>query len=182
MDPDPDPGPEVETLVLAMPRRELFRIHGFVPPLDMAVLESVAEEAWYASPSVLVGSFDAKEVRVGVVVLTATKALVSEAGVLLHATPVPPEAGQMGTGLGALKNFSLAAARHLLGHPGGRIELSGFCNEDALPECRGVFILVYRLIVADDCPAPDGMEWVDRSGLGRIPLDPVSALVMDVAK
>ncbi|MBA2480433.1 MAG: hypothetical protein H0V44_07205 [Planctomycetes bacterium] len=177
-----DPESDTEALVLAMPRRELFRIHGFVPPMDMAVLESVAEESWYAAPSVLAGNFDAKEVRVGVVILTAKQALVSEAGVMLHATPVPPEAGQMGAGLGALKNFALAAARQLLGHGGGRIELSGFCNEDALPECRGVFLMIYRMYVADDCPAPAGMEWVDRAQLGSVPLDPVSALITDLAR
>jgi hypothetical protein len=179
---DPESEPESEPLVLAMPRRELFRIHGLVPPLDMAVLESIAEESWYAAPSVLVGNFDAKEVRVGVIVLTAKQALVSEAGVLLHATPVPPEAGQMGTGLGALKNFALAAARHLVGHEGGRIELSGFCNEDALPECRGVFLMVYRLFLPDDCAAPEDMSWIERAELGSVPLDPVSALVTDLAK
>ncbi len=169
-------------LVLAMPRRELFRIQGFVPPLDIAVLESLGEESWYASQETLAGNFDAKEVRVGLVIVKAGHALVSEAGVLLHATQVPPEAGRLGTGLAALKNLALAAGRHLLGITSGRIELSGFCNEDAMPECRGIFILVYRLRVADETAAPEGMAWIPLTGLGSVPLDPVSAMVTEVAK
>jgi hypothetical protein len=170
-------------LVLAMPRRELFRVQGFVPPNDLGILESLAEESWYASPSALAGSFDAKEVRVGVIVLKPGHALISESGVLLHATPVPPEAGQLGSsGLAALKNFALAAGRHLLGTSGGRIELIGMCNEDALPECRGIFILVYKLRAPEDAAAPDGMAWTAFERLADVPLDPVSALVVEAVK
>jgi hypothetical protein len=169
-------------LVLAMPRRELFRISGFVPPTDMAILECVADESWYATPESLAGSFDAKEVRVGVVIVDPTCVLISDAGVLLHATQVPPEVGELGTGLAALKNLALAAGRQLLGCGDGRIELCGFCNEDALPECRGIFLLVYRLSVPAGHAAPEGMRWTPRSQLGSVPLDPVSALVTDIAK
>src|SRR3954467_15862562 len=153
MDEDPQ-------LVLAMPRRELFRIQGFVPPNDIAVLESLADESWFAAPEALAANFDAKEVAVGVIILRPGHALVSDAGVLLHATPVPPEAGQLGSGLAALKHFALAAGRHLLGTGAGRLELVGFCNDDALPETRGVFVLVYKMRAPDDAPAPAGMAWV----------------------
>jgi hypothetical protein len=175
MDEDPQ-------LVLAMPRRELFRIQGFVPPNDIAVLESLADEAWFAAPEALASNFDAKEVRLGLIVTRQKEALVSEAGVLLHATPVPPESGQLGTGLAALKHFALAAGKQLLGVQVGRVEMIGFCNEDAMPECRGIFLLVYRMRVADDAAAPTGLAWVPFASLAAMPLDPVSALVVDSLK
>ena len=169
-------------LVLAMPRRELFRIQGFVPPSDLQVLESIAEESYYAAPRLIAADFDAKEVRLGLVLLQGQQVLVSDHGVLLHATSVPPETGRMGTGLGALKQFALAAGRQLMGIADGRIELAGFCNEDALQECRGIFILVYKFRVPDSAQAPEGMSWIPLVRLGAVPLDPVSALVSDVLK
>jgi hypothetical protein len=169
-------------LVLAMPRRELFRIQGFVPPTDVAILESLAEESWYAAPSLLATDFDAKEVRLGLVVTKPGQVLLSETGVLLHATCVPPEAARLGSGLASLKHFALAAGRQLLATAGGRIELAGFCNEDALQECRGIFILVYRFQSSDDLPAPQGMGWVAHADLPGVPLDPVSALVLDAVR
>jgi hypothetical protein len=169
-------------LVLAMPRRELFRVQGFVPPHDLAVLESLAEESWYASPAILSGDFDAKEVRIGLVVMKTDHVLVSDGGVLLHSTSVPPETAQLGTGLGALRHFGLAAGRQLMGITSGRIELVGFCNEDALLECRGIFILVYKFRVGDDTPPPASMDWVHLAKLSQVPVDPVSALVLEAVR
>jgi hypothetical protein len=170
-----------ESLVLAMPRRELFRISGFCRAMDFAVLDSLSEESWFAAPPSLRDNFDAKEVRLGLVSVRregeGDQVLVSEAGVVLHATPIPPEVGVLGQGLRALRNLALAAGTQLLGRPGGQVELIGYCNEEALPECRWFFIMVYRLRVPPGSPAPAGMSWIALDHLHGVPLDPVSALV-----
>jgi hypothetical protein len=170
-----------DSLVLAMPRRELFRISGFCRAMDFAVLDSLSEESWFAAPPSLRDNFDAKEVRLGLVSMRrdgeSEQVLVSEAGVVLHATPIPPEVGVLGQGLRALRNLALAAGTQLLERPGGQIELIGYCNEESLPECRWFFILVYRLRVPPGSPPPAGMSWIGIDHLRGVPLDPVSALV-----
>ncbi len=170
-------------MVMAMPRRELFRIQGFVPPNDLAVLESLAEESWFASPAVLQGDFDAKEVRLGIVAVRGGEALIDADGVLLHATPIPPEVGSLGgSGLAVLRKLALGAGRLMVGTSEGRVELVGFCNEDAMPECRGIFLLVYRFTIPAHIAPPSGMRWLGRVALGHEPLDPVSALVLDAVR
>lgn len=169
-------------LVLAMPRRELFRINGFTRQVDLEILHSLAEDSWYAAPSSLVGNFDAKEVRLGLVVMRAQdgteQVLVDGHGVALHATPIPPEVGHLGPGLAALRQLALVAGRTLLGIGTGTVELIGYCNDDTLPECRPFFLLVYRLRVPADAPAPAGMQWIPRPAINSVPLDPVSTLVI----
>ncbi len=171
-----------DTLVLALPRRELFRIQGFTTAMDLRVLDSLTEETYFAAAAGLKNSLDAKEVRLGVVVQRGDTVLVSEQGVLLHDTSIPPAAGQLGTGLLGLRNLALAAGRVLLGEAKCRVELAGLCNEDALPECRGVFIVVYLLRAPETVPAPAGFSWVSSANLRLVPLDPVSALVTDVIR
>ena len=104
--------------------------------------------------------------------------LVDSHGVALHSTPIPPEVGHLGPGLAALRQLALVAGRTLLGITNGTVELVGYCNDDSLPECRPFFLLVYRLRVPPDAPAPAGMNWISRSAIGGVPLDPVSALVV----
>jgi hypothetical protein len=170
-----------QTMVLAMPRRELFRIAGFSRTIDFAVLDSLAEESWFAAPPALRDNFDAKEVRLGVILMRRDgeqdQALVSESGVLLHATPIPPEVGTMGRGLRALRKLALGAGSQLMASPGGQIELIGYCNDEALPECRLFFILVYRMRVPPATPAPAEMSWISTNHLHGVPLDPVSAMI-----
>ncbi len=168
-------------LVLAMPRRELFRINGFTRKIDMDILLSLAEETWYAMPDTLVNNFDAKEVRLGVVVtrdVDGEQILIDEHGVALHATPIPPEAGVLGPGLVSLRQLALVAGRTMVGVDKATVELVGYCNDDALPECRPFFLLVYRLRVNAADVTPPGMTWVSHTALNGVPLDPVSALVM----
>lgn len=170
------------SLVLAMPRRELFRINGFTRQVDLEILHSLADDSWYAAPTSLVGNFDAKEVRLGLVVMRAQdgadQVLVDSHGVALHATPIPPEVGHLGPGLAALRQLALVAGRTLLGITNGTVELIGYCNDDTLPECRPFFLLVYRLRVPTGAPAPTGMNWISRPAISGVPLDPVSALVI----
>ena len=170
------------SLVLAMPRRELFRISGFTRRVDLEILASLEEDSWYAAPASLVGNFDAKEVRLGVIVMRAgagaEQVLVDSHGVALHATPVPPEVGHLGPGLAALRQLALVASRTLIGISSGTVELIGYCNDDTMPECRPFFLLVYRMKVPPEAPAPAGMNWISRAVIGGVPLDPVSALVV----
>jgi hypothetical protein len=170
-----------DPLVLAMPRRELFRVSGFTCQVDLAILQSLADESWYAAPPTLVDNFEAKEVRLGLIAVRrepdGDQALVSEGGVLLHATPIPPEVGAMGPGLRALRQLALAAGTELVGGARCQVELIGYCNDDALPECRPFFILVYRLRVPPGWASPAGMSWIGVPRLAGVPLDPVSVLV-----
>ena len=80
-----------------MPRRELFRINGFTRQIDLQILASLAEDTWFAAPSALANDFDAKEVRLGVVVTRTQdgveQVLIDRHGVVLHSTPIPPEVG-----------------------------------------------------------------------------------------
>lgn len=170
------------SLVLAMPRRELFRINGFTRRVDLEILASLADDCWYAAPASLVGNFDAKEVRLGVIVMRtqdgAEQVLVDSHGVVLHSTPIPPEVGHLGPGLVALRQLALVASRTMIGITNGTVELIGYCNDDTLAECRPFFLLVYRMKVSADAVAPAGMNWISRTVIGGVPLDPVSALVV----
>lgn len=172
-------------LVLAMPRRLLWRISGFTTAIDLAVLESLQDEGWFAAPERLRSDLDAKEVRIGVILRQgpsgSRQALVSESGVLLHASPVPPEVERLGQGLKGLRELASAAGRHLVGSHRAGIELVGYLNEDALPETRPFLVLVYRLTLADPVPAPPAMVWISGDRLHGIPLDPASALVAEIA-
>jgi len=168
-------------LVLAMPRRELFRISGFTPRVGLEILESLTDDSWYAAPETLNGNLDAKEVRLGLVLCRGQRdaeVLVGDGGLVLHTLSVPPGVGQLGPGVRALRELAQATARQLLGCEGVRVELIGCCNEDALPETRRLFLLVYRCRIAVDAAAPAGMAWVAASSLASLAVDPVSALIV----
>ncbi|MFM2090658.1 MAG: hypothetical protein RLZZ127_1147 [Planctomycetota bacterium] len=172
-------------LVLAMPRRLLWRVGGFVPTVDLAVLECLQDESWFAAPEILRQDLDAKEVRIGVLLRQgapgARQALVSESGVLLHAAPVPPEVERLGKGLKGLKELAAAAGRHLVGSHRAGIELAGYLNEDSLPETRPFLVLVYRMTLLEPVAPPPGMLWIGAERLRGMPLDPASALVAECA-
>lgn len=173
---------DVPDLVLAIPRRELYRVTGFTRTIDFAILDMLADETWFAAPAALVGNLDAKEVRLGVVAERPgedgrPQLLVEDAGVLVHAASIPPEVGTLGPGLAALRQLALVSGRHLVGSERGTVELVGYCNDESLPECRAFLLLIYRLRVPAHTPAPPTMGWVGAAGLAGVPLDPVSALV-----
>jgi hypothetical protein len=168
-------------LVLAMPRRELYKVSGFSRRVDLAVLESLDDEHWFAMPETLRGNPDAKEVRIGLVVTRPDAAgehlLIDSQGVLLHAAPIPPDVARFGTGVRALRDLARAAAAALTGTIQPVVELVGQLNDDALLEAREAFVLVYRVVLAADAAAPTDTVWISRARLKDVPLDPVSALV-----
>lgn len=170
-----------DDLVMAMPRRELYKVAGFSRSVDYAVLESLDQEHWFTIPSMVHGNADAKEVRLGLVVTRLVdggeQVLVEESGVLLHAAPIPPEFERFGNGLRALRELARAAAAELVGGRIGNIEMIGYLNDDSLQECRDAFLLIYRARLALDHPTPAGMSWIGAPRLKDVALDPVSSLM-----
>jgi hypothetical protein len=178
-------------LFLAMPRRELFRHTGFVTRIEMVVLDSLADESWYAAPAVLAANHDAKEVRLGMILTRPASAvlgppvdaLVGAGGVLLHRSRIPPEAGDLSQGLVAFKNLAINAGRAVAGiKDGGRVEMRGYLNEEVNPTCRGMVFLVYRMIVEWNTPAPEGMVWAPIAGLDGATLEDISRLALPAIK
>ncbi len=172
---------EDSPLVLAIPRRELFRLQGFTTGMDLRVLDSLAEETYFSAPDLLIDSMDAKEVRLALVVVTPSLVLVTEAGVLLHTTSIPPQVAQFGKGLLGLRTLAELAGATLLGLKKCRVELSGLLNDDTMPECRQFLTVAYVLQALEDTAAPAGMIWVSRGALRQLPLDPVSAMAVELA-
>lgn len=170
-----DPGDDA--LVLAMPRKELFRLSGFTATIDMAIIEALNEDAWYALPSTLVGNLDAKEVRLGLVVTAGDRVLIDEGGNLLHTTRIGPEVARLGRGLKALRDLASLAGARFVGVDRLRAELAGYLNDDSLPDHRHAFVMVYRCRVGEGLTAPAGLSWVGLKSLSAIPLDPASILV-----
>ncbi len=166
-----------DPLVLAMPRKELFRISGFVTTIDMAIIEAVGEDSWYGAASTLVGNLDAKEVRIGLVFTQGEQVLLDEGGNLFHTTRVGPEVAQLGKGLKGLRDLARVAGAHFLGVPQVRCELVGLLNEDGLAEHRNTLYLVYRCRLSDPVPPPAGFTWLSIARLTAMPLDPVSIVV-----
>lgn len=170
---------EDEPLVLAMPRRELFRIAGFTTAIDIAILESLGEDTWWCMPSSLVGNLDAKEVRLGLVIERGDGVLVDEGGSLLHTTRLSPDIARLGTGIKALRDLARLAGARFLAVERLRVELIGYLNDDSLPGLKEAFILVYRCRAGDDAATPPGMSWVPPRQLAALALDPASAMVGD---
>jgi len=166
-----------DPLVLAMPRKELFRITGFVTTIDIAIIEAVAEDSWYSAASTLVGNLDAKEVRIALVFTQGEQVLLDEGGNLFHTTRVGPEVAKLGKGLKGLRDLARVAGAHFLGVPEIRCELAGLLNEDALAEHRNTFYLVYRCRLGDVATPPAGFTWLGIARLALMPLDPVSIVV-----
>ena len=166
-----------DPLVLAMPRRDLFRITGFCQRIDLAILESVVQDSWYALASTLVGNLDAKEVRLGLIVQRGDQVLVNEAGALLQTTRIGPDIAQLGSGVKALRDLANLAAAHFLHLERARVELIGYLNEDSLPGLRDAFVLGYRCVAPEGAAAPAGQSWVPIRQLGALPLEPASVVV-----
>lgn len=174
-----------EPLVLAMPRRELFRVSGFTPKVDLVVLDSLSHESWFAAPSAIRQDIDTKEVRIGLVVRRpgAEKGgdlLISEDGVAVHCAAVPPEVERFGGRLPALKTLARTGGLALIGgglNQGG-IELIGYGQDDSLQELRSCFLLIYRLQIAAGQAAPIGYSWVSAGALRGVALDAVSTVVL----
>lgn len=162
-----------EPLVRAMPRRPLYGLDGLIQRIDLAVLDAVSDECWYATRSAIAADVDSKEVRLGVMVVRpgqVREALVAAGGVLTHPRDLGPELGSLAT----LKAAARAAAEEILGAAVTGVELVGYLNDDRDPAMRRVFLLVYRTYAAPGAAAPAGAAWVRTDELARAGLDAVS--------
>lgn len=171
---------EVDALVMAMPRRELFAVSGFITEVQLQVLQSLQFEHWFALPEHIDEDIEAKEVRIGLLISRNDQYLVDSHGILLHVAQIPPEVEQFGEGLLGLKNLAQSAGKELLQQKNTCIELWGYLNEDSMVETRAYFILIYQMRVEESCPTPDDMAWVSMKSLNEMPLDPASALFASV--
>jgi hypothetical protein len=165
-----------EPLVRAMPRRPLYALNGFISRIDLAVLTAVDEEGWCATRSAIAADVDSKEVRLAVVLVRRSpggpEGLV-RAGVLAHATDIGPET----SGLPGLKSVAKALADGVAPGLARGIELAGYLNDDADPELRRTFVLVYRALVPPGTAAPEGQEWIAGKALAAGALEPLSVRV-----
>jgi len=168
-----------DSLVMAMPRRELFAVRGFQSNIDLVILNSLEDEYWFATSQVISDDLEAKEVQVGVVFLRGSQVLVTEQGMLLHTTSVPPEALDLGPCLRSLRDLALLGGERLLSTEARGSVLRGYLNDDQLEECRPYLILIYEITFAADVDAPESMTWVERKHLNDVALDPVSIQLAD---
>ncbi|MFW5858560.1 MAG: hypothetical protein ACOCYP_00915 [Planctomycetota bacterium] len=179
MDVDATSTEDGPTLVMAMPRRELWAVSGLERQVQLEVLESIEHESWFATREAIAGDVETKEVRIGLVLHREDQVLVHEDGVILHACAVPPEVERLAPGLRGLREFARLAARRLLGTQEEDLRLLGYLNEDRLEEAAGFLFLVYTVQVAPGCAAPLQTSWVGTARLGDLTLDPLSALFRD---
>ena len=170
---------EDEPLVMAIPRRELWGVAGVVKVIPMPVLEAIQDEAWYGTPSQIVQDLDAKQLRLGLLIVRSDaegrQALVSVSGVLMQCMAVGILAGERpGSRLRTLRELAAQEACLLIGQVGVRVELVGLMNIDQQPELRPFALLVYRVMVPGSAAAPPGMNWVSLTVLAGMALDPGS--------
>lgn len=167
-----------EPLVRAMPRGPLYGLQGFSSRIDINVLSAVAEDGWCSTRSAIAADVDAKEVRVGALVVrrdpSGAQALLDGGPAVLGLADVLPEVN----GLAGLKQLGQRLARERCPTVRG-VEMAGYLNDDRHPDLRRVFVLVYRAVVPAGTPAGDGMSWVSRQALSGMALEPVSAQILD---
>lgn len=167
-----------EPLVRAMPRRQLYALRGFIPRIDLNVLNSIDDEGWFATRTAIAADVDCKEVRIAVVVMrresTGPEALLGVDGRLAHGVDIGPES----EGLAALKTVAKGMAEQVSGGIAHGVELAGYLNEDTDPALRQAFVLVYRARVPPGTPAPAGFSWLARAALPA-GLDPLSSRVVE---
>lgn len=176
------PLPEDLTLVMGMPRRELYGVAGFVTAVRYEVLESLQDESWFALPDILAEDLDAKEVRAGLLITRRDgRALVDEHGVLLHTTPIPAEVGNFGEGLFGIRSFARSAAAHFVSRDVAAPQLVGYLNCDDIPEVRPYFTLIYLVRCDEETDSPEGASWLSTASLAGLELEPASQALSEQA-
>lgn len=137
-------GVPMDDLVMVMPCREFIALRGFSPRIDLAVLDSIQDDTWFAVPAAAEQDPTAVVVQLGLVLLCAGQVLTGGDGQYLRMAPIPPEALTSRTGLAALKALAEQRTLDLLGVR-GRSELAGLVHEPKLLPRQ--VLLVYRSIV-----------------------------------
>lgn len=166
-------------LVMGMPRRELFTVRGFVTAIDLAVLNSLEDESWFATAAILADDVEAKEVQVGVVFSRESQVLLNEDGIIMHVATVPAEAMELGPVLRSLRDLARMGAEQMMDAQARSVTLRGYFNDDHMESVRPYFIMVYEVVFAADTPAPQGYSWVDRRHLRDVALEPLSIQIAE---
>ena len=157
-----------------MPRRAPCRT-GVCRDIDISVIESLAVESWFALPKAVSDDFNAKEVRIGILI-TRRKRLVSEDGTAVYQSA--RRSDKLGEGIQCLKKLAQVAADGLLSHPATGSVLVGYLNDDKDEDLRGYMHMIYRVHADPSESDVEGAAWVSAEGLKMVPLEPVSALIV----
>ena len=164
-----------DDLVMAIPARELFQLAGFTSRLDVAVLGSIAEEAWFARPDVVQADLAARAVWVGVFAERQQdgqrELLIDEEGRVLHTVPVTAQAGA--ADLAGLRRLAQRTGAARFGQD-GRCELAGGWCDHRVVELRGVLVLVYRM-----SPGAGAIgTWISPMAVAGMPLSPLCRAIL----
>lgn len=104
----------MEDLVLAVTTRECIALRGLCPTIDLAMIESLTDETWFAVPSAITADPLAAEVRLVLIFQLGEHVLIDEIGRFAVDRPLPPEAFAGGKGFVGLKRHVEQLARELL--------------------------------------------------------------------
>ncbi len=173
----------MDDLILALPLTEIAGVTtGYASPVDLPLLEALANSSWLAIPSAIAADSLAVAIDIAVLLVRRT---VSDAGGpptwewwcradgrLIEAAPVMADDLARGEGISALR----ATARARAGIP--RVELAGTIIDHARLGRR--VVLVYHAFSTTD-PTSEG-AWLTPAALSRLDLDPLSRLLADGAR
>ena len=159
---------------MAMPCREFIAVRGFSARIDLALLDSLQDDGWFAIPAAIREDPLAVAVHLALVVLCNGQVLTDEAGHLVQHGPVLPEDLANRPLLKGLKHHAETRTGTRLGVP-GRAELIGYLHEPKLlPRCM---MLVYRCIVPPGT-APAGGVWRHPTEAAALTTDPLDKLLL----
>jgi hypothetical protein len=164
-------------LVLAMPRRELFRHGRFSAHIALPVLSSIAQESYLVSPATLAGDLEARRVRIALIVVAGDAVWVAEDGSAVAIADIPPDVDRFGPRLAGIRRLTQAGGKALIGADGS-ITLAGLGIDESLPGLADSVLIAYRYAVPVGTPAPGAGAWVTRAALRQWPVDPVSAILL----
>jgi hypothetical protein len=161
----------VEDLVLTMPCREFIALRGRSPRIELAVLDSLQEDSWFAVPAAIREDPLAVEVRLAIYRCRADAVFVDGAGRAVEAFPVLAERLAGGPRLAALRRYAETSA-------GGRSELIGYVHEPVvLP--RTVHLLYQVTVPAAPLASASG-AWLARNHLSSVLKQPLDRLALGV--
>lgn len=164
----------MEDLVLAVTTRECIALRGLCPTIDLAMIECLTDETWFAVPSAITADPLAAEVRLVLIFQHGEHVLIDEIGRFAVDRPLPPEAFAAGKGFVGLKRHVEQLAREQLATEQGAgsclCELAGYAFDPLVSANH--FFLAYRCrpkVTDGQLPAPlAGGSWVPAHTLSQL--------------